>query len=154
MPASELAFPLGLHASLHGLSRAPGGRLVDRARHRWPIVFVGTIVWSAAAAVLGHLSGFLWPAIVLAAATPFMATGFVAIGVVFADLSAVSTRGVTMGVYGTILFLGLAAGPLVFGPLVQAYGYAVGFTACAFCPVLLALLVAAVHPEAVRRPRG
>src|SRR5260370_10066591 len=38
--------------------------------------------------------------------TTLFRSGFVAIGVVFADLSAVSTRGVTMGVYGTILFLG------------------------------------------------
>ena len=56
-----------------------------------------------------------------------------------------------MGMYGTILFLGLAVGPLVFGPLVQAYGYAVGFTACAAVAVLLALVMAAFHAEPLRR---
>jgi predicted MFS family arabinose efflux permease len=138
----------------NGLSRIPGGMLVDRARHRWPIVFVGVVVWSAAMVILGHLVGFLWPAIVLMIATPFMATAFVAMGVVFADLSAASTRGVTMGMYGTVLFLGLASGPLLFGPVVQNYGYAAGFTACAVVAVGLALVMAAFHAEPLRRIAG
>jgi len=125
--------------------------LVDRARRRWPIVFVGVLVWSAAAVVLGHLTGFWAPALVLVAATPFMATAFVAMGVVFADLSAASTRGVTMGIYGTVLFLGLSAGPLLFGPVVQNYGYAAGFTACAAAAVALAIAMAAFHAEPLRR---
>ena len=86
----------------------------------------------------------------LAIGTPFMATAFVAMGVVFADLSAASTRGVTMGMYGTILFLGLSAGPLVFGPIVQSYGYAAGFTACAVVATALAIVMAAFHAEPLR----
>ena len=151
LPSAQVGYLLAIQAIVNGVSRLPGGRLVDRARQRWPIVFVGTIVWSGATVVLGHLTGFLWPAIVLAVATPFMAAAFIAIGVVFADLSAASTRGVTMGMYGTTLFLGLAVGPLVFGPLVQTYGYAVGFTACAAVAVLLALVMAAFHAEPLRR---
>jgi MFS family permease len=80
-----------------------------------------------------------------------MATAFVAIGVVFADLSATSTRGVTMGVYGTILFFGFGMGPLIFGPIVQAFGYTAGFTVCAVVAVILALAMAAFHAEPVRR---
>jgi MFS family permease len=151
LPSAQVGYLLAIQAIVNGISRLPGGRLVDRARHRWPIVFTGAIVWAAASVALGHLTGFVWPAIVLAAATPFMATSFIAIGVVFADLSATSTRGVTMGMYGTILFLGLALGPLVFGPLVQSLGYAVGFTACAAASVLLALVMAAFHAEPLRR---
>jgi len=151
LPKEQVGYLLAVQAIVNGASRLPGGLLVDRARHRWPIVFVGTLVWSAALVVLGHLTGFVRPAVVLAVATPFMATGFVAIGVVFADLSAASTRGVTMGVYGTVLFFGLAIGPLAFGPLMQAYGYAVGFTACAAVAVLLALVMAAFHAEPLRR---
>ena len=100
--------------------------------------------------VLGHLTGFVGPAIVLAIGTPFMATGFVAIGVVFADLSVASTRGITMGMYGTVLFLGLSAGPLLFGPIVQSFGYAAGFTACAAVAAALALVMAAFHAEPLR----
>jgi MFS family permease len=151
LPSSQVGYLLALQAVVNGLSRPPGGRLVDSAAHRWPIVFTGAVVWSAAAVVLGHLTGFLWPAAVLMIATPFMATAFVAIGVVFGDLSAASTRGVTMGTYGTVLFLGLSAGPLAFGPIVQADGYAAGFTACAAVSVVLALVMAAFHAEPLRR---
>jgi len=151
LASSQVGYLLALQAVVNGLSRPPGGRLVDRATHRWPIVFTGAIVWAAATVVLGHLSGFLWPAIVLMIGTPFMATAFVAIGVVFADLSATSTRGVTMGTYGTVLFVGLSVGPLAFGPIVQASGYAAGFTACAAASVLLALVMAAFHAEPLRR---
>jgi MFS family permease len=151
LPSSQVGLLLALQAVANGLSRIPGGRLVDRARERWPIVFVGVAVWSVAAIVLGHLSGFWWPAVVLIAATPFMATVYVAAGVVFGDLSAASTRGVTMGMYGTILFLGLAAGPLAFGPVVQNFGYAAGFTSCAVVAIALALVMAAFHAEPLRR---
>jgi MFS family permease len=150
---SQIGLMLAIQAVANGLSRIPGGRLVDRAKRRWPIVFVGVMVWSAAAIALGHLSGFWAPLVLLVVATPFVATVYVAIGVVFGDLSTGSTRGVAMGAYGTVLFLGLAAGPLVFGPIVQAYGYSAGFTACAAAAMVLALVMAAFHAEPLR-PRS
>jgi len=151
LPSAEVGYLLALQAVVNGLSRLPGGRLVARARRRWPIVFAGIIVWSAATVVLGHLTGFVGPAIVLVIGTPFMATAFVAIGVVFADLSSTSTRGVTMGMYGTILFVGLSTGPLIFGPVVQNAGYAAGFTACAVVATVLGVVMAAMHAEPLRR---
>jgi MFS family permease len=150
---SQVGLLLAIQAVANGLARIPGGRLVDRAKHRWPIVFVGVMVWSVAAMVLGHLSGFWAPVALLIVATPFIATVYVAIGTVFGDLSSGSTRGVTMGAYGTVLFLGLSAGPLAFGPIVQAYGYAAGFTACAAVAMVLALVMAAFHAEPLR-PRS
>ncbi|GAC1509387.1 MAG: MFS transporter [Candidatus Dormibacteraceae bacterium] len=151
LPSTQVGYLLAIQALVNGASRLPGGRLVDRARHRWPIVVVGVLVSSASTTLLGHLTGFIWPAIVLVLGTPFIAITFITIGVVFADLSATSTRGVTMGVYGTILFLGLSASPLVFGPVVQADGYAAGFTACAVVASVLALVMAAFHAEPLRR---
>ena len=151
LASSQIGLLLAIQAIANGLARVPGGRLVDRAKHRWPIVFVGVMAWSVAAIVLGHLSGFWAPVVVLVIGTPFIATVYVAIGVVFGDLSAASTRGVTMGAYGTVLFLGLAAGPLVFGPIVQSYGYAAGFTTCAVVAMALALVMAAFHAEPLRR---
>jgi len=150
LPSAQVGYLLALQAVVNGLSRLPGGRLVDRARHRWPIVFVGVLGWSAACVVLGHLTGFVGPAIVLAVGTPFIATAFVAMGVVFGDLSASSTRGVTMGMYGTILFLGLSVGPLLFGPVIQNFGYAAGFTAAAALASVLAVVMAVLHAEPLR----
>jgi MFS family permease len=151
LPSAQIGLLLAIQAVANGLARIPGGRLVDRARHRWPIVFVGVMVFSVATIVLGHLSGFWAPVILLVLATPFIATVYVAIGVVFGDLSAGSTRGVTMGAYGTVLFVGLAAGPLAFGPIVQSYGYAAGFTVCAVVAMALAVVMAAFHAEPLRR---
>src|SRR5258708_17089983 len=55
LPSAQVGYLLALQAVVNGLSRLPGGRLVDRARQRWPIVFVGVLAWSAACRVLGHL---------------------------------------------------------------------------------------------------
>jgi len=151
LPSVQIGYLLALQAVANGISRLPAGRLVDRMRHRWPIVFVGVSGWALAAVFLGHQSGFAGPAIVVALGTPFMAATFVAIGVVFGDLSAASTRGVTMGMYGTILFLGLSIGPLAFGPIVQGFGYAAGFTACSVASVALVLVMAAWHLEPQHR---
>lgn len=151
LQSSQVGYLLGLQAIFNAGSRPIAGRLVDRARRRWPIVLVGVVVWSVAVVVLGHQTGFLVPAIVIAIGTPFIASAFVAAGVVFGDLSAASTRGVTMGIYGTVLFLGLSAGPLLFGPIVQGYGYAAGFTACAVVAVALVLVMAAMQAEPLRR---
>jgi len=151
LPSFQVGLLLGLQAIFNAGSRPVAGRIVDRARRRWPIVLVGVIVWSAAMVVVGHLTGFLLPAIVIAIGTPFIAAAFVAIGVVFGDLSSASTRGVTMGIYGTVLFLGLSAGPLIFGPIVQGYGYAAGFTVCAVVAVVLVLVMAAMQVEPARR---
>lgn len=151
LPSSQVGYLLGLQAVVNGLSRPPAGRVIDRARQRWPFVFAGIVVMSGAAVVIGHLTGFVGPALVLAIGTPFMAMAYVAIGVVFGDLSAASTRGVTMGIFGTILFVGLAAGPLIFGSIVQSYGYAAGFTACAVVAVLLGIVMAGLQAEPLRR---
>ena len=151
LPSSQVGYLLALQAVVNALSRIPAGRLVDRARKRWPIVFVGAIGWCVTCIVVGHLYGFVLPAIALIIGTPFIAVSFIAINVVFADLSTGSTRGVTMGMYGTILFGGLAIGPLVFGPLVQAYGYSTGFTACAIVAMALVFVMAAMQAEPIRR---
>jgi len=151
LPSSQVGYLLALQAVVNALSRIPAGRLVDRARRRWPIVLVGATGWCATCAVIGHLYGFALPAIALIIGTPFIALAFVAMGVVFADLSTSSTRGVTMGMYGTILFGGLSIGPLVFGPIVQAYGYSAGFTACAVAAMALVLVMAAMQAEPIRR---
>jgi MFS family permease len=151
LSSAEVGYLLAIQAIFNAGSRPFGGRLVDRARRRWPIVLAGAVGWSLAMVIVGHLTGFLFPAIVIAIGTPFLAIAFVAIGVVFGDLSSASTRGVTMGIYGTVLFLGLSIGPLVFGPIVQGSGYAAGFTACAIVSVFLALLMAAMQTQLLRR---
>jgi MFS family permease len=149
LTSAEVGYLLAIQAIFNAGSRPIGGGLVDRARRRWPIILVGVVGWSSAVVTLSHLTGFLLPAAVVAIGTPFMAIAFVAIGTVFGDLSMASTRGVTMGFYGSVLFLGLSIGPLLFGPIVQGIGYAAGFTASAIVSVVLVLVMAAMHLQRV-----
>jgi MFS family permease len=151
LPSAQVGYLIAIQAVANGAARIPAGSVVDRARRRWPIVFAGVVVWSIASIVLGHLSGFWAPALVLIVGTPFMAAAYVAIGTVFGSLSAASTRGVTMGFYGTVLFLALAIGPLAFGQIVQSSGYAAGFTVCAVVAIGLGLAMAVMQSELVRR---
>jgi len=151
LPGAQVGYLIALQAVANGSARIPAGAIVDRARRRWPLVFVGTLVWAGGAIVLGHLSGFWGPAALLIVVTPFMAAAYVAIGAVFGNLSAASTRGITMGFYGTVLLGSLAVGPLAFGPIVQSFGYAAGFTTCAVVAIALALTMAAMQSETVRR---
>ena len=147
LASAQVGYLLAIQSVFNAGSRPVAGRIVDQAKRRWPIVLVGVIGWSIALVVVGHMTGFWLPAVVVAVGTPFIATAFVAIGVTFGDLSSSSTRGVTMGIYGTVLFLGLSIGPLVFGPVVQGAGYAAGFTACAIVSVALALVMAAMQSD-------
>lgn len=159
LPNVQVGYLLALQAVVNGASRIPAGRLVDRVRERWKVVAAGGVVWSIATVALGHTGGFWAPAVVLVLGTPFMAAAFVTIGVIFGDLSSASTRGVTMGTYGAILFAGLSAGPLVFGPIVQNGGYAAGFTVCAIAGLAFVFAMAAFQPprpqpRSARAPRG
>lgn len=145
LPSAQIGYLLALQAVVNGASRIPAGRIVDGVRERWRIVVVGGVMWSAATVALAHVTGFAMPALILVVATPFMAAAFVTVGVIFGELSSHSTRGVTMGMYGTVLFAGLSAGPLFFGPIVQNAGYAAGFTACSMTAVVLLLAMAVLR---------
>jgi len=151
LPSSQVGYLLALQAIVNGTSRPFAGRLVDRVRQRWPLLLAGIIAWAITGSLLGHLSGFAEPAVLLVLCTPFMAAAYVALGTAFADLSAGSTRGVAMGVFGALNFGGLGAGPLIFGPIVQNSGYAAGFTASAVVSLVLGAVMMALHAEPRRR---
>ena len=65
-----------------------------------------------------HLHGFWTPTVLMVAAVPLIATGFIAISISFVQMAPADSRGAAMGVYSTILFLGLGAGPAIFAPLI------------------------------------
>src|SRR5207248_9066066 len=45
LPSFQVGLLLGLQAIFNAGSRPVAGRIVDRARQRWPIVLVGVVVW-------------------------------------------------------------------------------------------------------------
>jgi MFS family permease len=155
LPAAQIGYMIAIQAVANGLARIPGGRLVDRSRRRGRIVIVGLSAFALCLAVLPHLSGF-WPTtVLLVISVPVLATVYIALSVVFTTLATEATRGVTMGIYGSVLYLGLGAGPVIFGSVMEHSGYVAGFTACAATGLLLAGLVAVLRSQPLRRrPAG
>jgi MFS family permease len=153
LPGAQIGYLLAIQAVANGLTRLPSGWLVDRLTRRGPLVIAGTSGYAVAVAVLPHVYGF-WPAtLVLALGVPLLATAFVALNVAFVDLATEETRGVTMGLNGLMLYLGLTAGPAVFGPVMQSAGYTAGFSACSVAVVVMMALVALLRSEPVERRR-
>ena len=153
LPGAQIGYLLALQAVANGISRLPGGWLVDRIKHRGPLVVAGTSGYAIAVAVLPHLHGFWAPALVLSLAVPLLATSFIALNVAFADLATQETRGLTMGVNALMLYLGLGAGPALLGPVMEGSGYIAGFTACAVIVILMMVAVAVLRSEPVERRR-
>ncbi len=153
LPATQIGYLLALQAISNGASRVPGGRIVDRAQRKGPIVAVGTAAYAIAVLALPHSSGFWEPALLLVLGVPFVATAFVALSVSFSTLGPESGRGTAMGFYGAVLFGGLAVGPAIFGVLMQRAGYTIGFSACAVTAVAFCTAMLITRGRAVRRPR-
>ncbi len=153
LPPDQIGYMIAIQAIANGLARVPGGAIVDRLKRRGWLVVVGLGCYAVSVAVLPHAAGFWETTLLLALSVPILATVYIALGVVFSGLSTADTRGVAMGVYGTMLFLGLGFGPAVFGVVMERSGYLAGFTACAVTGVLMAALTAALRSERLRPPR-
>jgi MFS family permease len=153
LPPEQIGYMIAIQAVANGLARIPGGRIVDRLPRRGLLVAVGVGIYALAIAVLPHLSGFWATTLLLTISVPVLATVYIALGVVFSNLSTADTRGIAMGVYGSVLYLGLGFGPAIFGTIMEHSGYLAGFTACAVTGMLLAALTAALRSTRVRPPR-
>lgn len=152
LPAAQIGYMIAIQAVANGLARIPGGRLVDRLPRRGVLVAVGLAVYALSLAVLPHTTSFWAATIVLSLSVPVLATVYLALGVVFSNLATPDTRGVVMGVYGVVLYLGLGFGPVVFGTIMEHSGYLAGFTACAATGLLMAGLTIVLRSGRVRLP--
>ena len=84
---------------------------------------------------------------------PMAAIAFMAVGVIWVNMADEESRGVAMGLYATVQFLGFGLGPALFAPLMNR-SYVAGFTACAIAGVVLAGLSLLVQPSRPPRPAG
>lgn len=152
LPAAQIGYMVAIQAVANGLARIPGGRIVDRLPRRGLLIGVGLGAYALSLAVLPHLTGFWSATLLLAVSVPVLATVYLALGVVFANLATPDTRGVAMGLYGFVLYIGLGFGPVVFGTVMARSGYLAGFTACAVTGLLLAGLTLVLRPRRLQRP--
>jgi MFS transporter, DHA1 family, multidrug resistance protein len=149
----EVGYLLAIQAVINGATRIPAGRLLDRMPRKGVVVAVATMGFAAGLAVLPHLHGFWVPTFLMLVTIPLVATAFIAIGVTFIQMATAESRGTAMGVYSTVLFVGLGAGPAIFASLMDR-SYVAGFTACAVTGALLAGLSLLARSEPIRRRRA
>ncbi len=148
-----IGYLLGIVSVFNGATRVPAGRMVDRLQSRIALVTACTIGFAVTVAVLPHLHGFWQPTILLSLTVPLMAVSFVGIGVAFAQIAPDDSRGVAMGVYSAVLFVGLGLGPAIFAPVIQASGYQFGFLLCAVAAAILAVVALGIRHEPLQRFR-
>jgi MFS family permease len=153
LSGTEVGYLLAIQAVVNGATRVPAGRLLDRIARKGSVVALTTAGFAAGLLVLPHLHGFWVPTLLLLVTVPMIAMAFIAIGVVFVQMATADSRGTAMGVYSTVLFLGLGAGPAMFAPLMDR-SFVVGFTACAVVGGLAAGLSLLVRSEPLRRRRA
>jgi len=151
LPEAQIGYMIALQAVANGLARIPGGRLVDRIRKRGLLAVLGLGTYAVSIAVLPHISGFWSATLLLSLSVPLLATTYLALSVLFTNLSTAETRGVAMGAYGTVLYLGLGLGPVVFGTVMERAGYLAGFTACAAAGLALAGVAAVLRSDRLVR---
>jgi MFS family permease len=138
MPVAFVGYVFACQALVNGMSRLFGGWIADwRSDLRWLITLCGTCGYALAIAVGVNLPGWL-PIPCLIAGVALISTSFVSLGARFGEISTGSTRGLTMGFYSLTVYLGLAAGPVLFGPLMQRAGFVTGFVVCALVASCLA----------------
>lgn len=133
--------------------QSPGGKLSDRFGH-WRVLGLGQAVVGAGA-ILGFLATSLT---VLAGARVLMAAGGALAVPATLALLRVSLpperRGRGFGTFGAVMALAAAAGPIIGGFLVDAFGWEAVFVANLPVLVLAAVLVASVNRGQDARPTG
>jgi MFS family permease len=138
LSTSSVGYLLAIQSVASVISRIPAGRLVDRFEHTGRLVVPSIVGFAACQAVLPHLSGFWAPALVLAIGMPFSGIAMTALGVLFARAGEGGGRGTSMGFFSAVMYSGMAAGPAIFGPVMNV-DFSLGFTVSAVVAIVLGL---------------
>jgi MFS family permease len=145
---------VGIMLGVNRLIRIPGnpvgGLLLDRWGRR-RLFMVGMLLGVLTTAGYALLRGF-WPFLVARLAWG-VAWTLINVGgmTMVLDVSTPANRGRLLGIYNTWILAGLAAGPLVGGFLVDAYGFRPAMLACATITGVGLLIALLALPETNRR---
>jgi MFS family permease len=135
---AEIAIVLGAQLAFAVVAKPISGTVSDRIG-RIPVIVIGLLLCAAALPLIFRsesLTAFLL-------AAPLLGLGVGAVtpvtNALTADLASAGGLGAAMGVFGTILDVGEAAGPMIAGLLIGGLGYAATFDVLAGMTVLVAL---------------
>jgi len=142
---AEIAIVLGAQLIFAMAAKPISGTVSDRIG-RIPVIVIGLLLCAAALPLVFRSESLT--AFVLAA--PLLGLGVGAVtpvtNALTADLASARGLGAAMGVFGTVLDIGEAAGPMIAGILIGGLGYAATFDVLAAMTVLVAFgLVALVR---------
>jgi DHA1 family multidrug resistance protein-like MFS transporter len=134
---AEIAIVLGAQLAFAVVAKPISGTVSDRIG-RIPVIVIGLLLCAAALPLIFRsesLTAFLL-------AAPLLGLGVGAVtpvtNALTADLASAGGLGAAMGVFGTILDIGEAAGPMIAGFLIGGLGYAATFDVLAGMTVLVA----------------
>ncbi|GGV15955.1 MFS transporter [Streptomyces litmocidini] len=120
-PESDLQWVVSGYALAFGLSLIPGGRLGD-ARGRRSVFIVGLALFTLASASCGAAQSSLW--LVVSRLAQGVAGGLVSpqISALIQQMFRGAERGRAFGMFGTVVGISTAVGPLLGGLLIQTAG--------------------------------
>ncbi|MHB8345738.1 MAG: MFS transporter [Acidiferrobacterales bacterium] len=149
--AWKIGVILGLQLVCVALVKPMIGHVSDRVGRR-PAILAGLAVAMIGVALLPLFSTPL----PLAALSIVFGTGFASVtsstGALVGDLSSQGQLGTSMGMLRTIMDTGQAAGPVITGAVISAFGYTTGFEMLAALLLATAVWVRLRVPATVTRP--
>jgi MFS family permease len=126
LSAAQVGLLFGVQGVAALVAKPLMGRLSDRMGRR-PLIILGLIGCALTFAAIPWMSGF--SALVLTATGFGLAEAIVtsSTAALVADLCQTQSLGSAMGIFGTIMDIGHASGPILAGLLIGAFGYPVAF---------------------------
>jgi MFS transporter, DHA1 family, multidrug resistance protein len=135
---AQVGIIISIQALINGASRIPAGWLVDFTKSPGAVATICSLAYALAIAAAPHLGG-IHAALAVIISVALIASAFVALSTSFAELAGIESRGIAMGAYVAVVFLGLGIGPVLFGPTMEAHGFKAGFVLCGVTASLLTI---------------
>ncbi|MBM4284154.1 MAG: MFS transporter [Deltaproteobacteria bacterium] len=127
-----------LQAAANALSRLPLGHLCDRPGSRVPLATVGLVSMGAFLGAFGLAHNFLHFLVLGIILGVGMGLTFTPLGALIAEVASPELRGLAMGGYNTVIYLGMMLSSALMGYVIELTGYPVSYLLAGLCLIILA----------------
>jgi MFS family permease len=125
--AGQIGLIFGTQALFNALSRIPFGRLSDSVGQRSHLVVIGLIGLAASIAGFGVSTTITWFITCAIGMGVSMGLAFTTIGALISEVVSPDARGLAMGGYNTMIYLGMMLSSLVMGIVIRSHGFSLSF---------------------------
>jgi len=140
---------LAVYSASNAAIRIPIGPLANNRRLRGVLIPGSLLVFALVLSLITRPGNPWLLAAWLAGGAVAVGTAFVCLLTELSDAVTAQLRGMAMGGYSTVLYLGFAMGPTITGAVAQSWGYAWGFSTVALLGVGGAVATLLVRARAV-----